>query len=83
MLSETWKALPPLVRFMIEHYANGAALGAGFGLLLIRMDVAGLQGLLEGAASAGPTALFLGQGALTFGALATAVAVMNANHADD
>jgi hypothetical protein len=66
---------------MIEHFATGAAMGAGFGLVLIRTDTAGLRGLLE-AGSATPTALFLAQGALTFGALGMAVAVMNLNDWD-
>lgn len=69
--------LPRLVRFMIAHFATGAAMGAAFGLVLIRTDTAALRGLLESAGSAMPTALFLAQGALTFGTLGMAVAVMN------
>jgi ABC-type cobalamin transport system permease subunit len=61
---------------MIEHFASGAVMGAAFGLVLIRTDTAGLRGLLEGAGTTMPTALFLAQGALTFGTLGMAVAVM-------
>lgn len=83
MLKDRWLALPRLTRFMIDHFATGAAMGAGFGLLMIRMDIAGLRTLLEGAETAGPTALFLAQGALTFGAMSIAVAVCGLPDAED
>jgi hypothetical protein len=61
---------------MIDSFMDGAVMGCIFGLVLIRLDTAGLGRLLEGYESAGPTALFLAQGALTFGTLGMAVAVM-------
>lgn len=76
MLGRCWSQLPRLIRFMIDSFMDGAVMGCIFGLVLIRLDTAGLGRLLEGYESAGPTALFLAQGALTFGTLAMAVAVM-------
>jgi len=76
MLGRCWSQLPRLIRFMIDSFMDGAVMGCIFGLVLIRLDTAGLGRLLEGYESAGPTALFLAQGALTFGTLGMAVAVM-------
>lgn len=76
MLGRCWSQLPRLIRFMIDSFMDGAVMGCIFGLVLIRLDTAGLGRLLEGYESAGPTALFLAQGALTFGTLGMAVAIM-------
>jgi hypothetical protein len=72
---DRWQ-LPRLIRFMIDSFMDGAVMGCIFGLILIRLDTAGLGSLLEGFKTAGPTALFLAQGALTFGTLGMAVAIM-------
>lgn len=83
MLGRKWRQLPRLIRFMIDNFLDGAVMGCIFGLVLIRLDTGGLGTLLEGYKTAGPTALFLGQGALTFGTLGMAVAVMNLGADDD
>lgn len=77
MLGQKLKELPNVVRFLIDHFTNGAVLGCLFGLILIRTDTAGLGGLLEGSQSVGATALFLAQGALIFGAFGMAVGMMS------
>ncbi|MDF1710462.1 MAG: hypothetical protein P1U72_20435 [Paracoccaceae bacterium] len=76
MLGRNWRDLPRLIRFMMTQFMDGATLGCAFGLVLIRTDSIGLGQVLESYGSAGPTALFLGQGALTFGTLYMAFAVM-------
>lgn len=76
MLGRHWWQLPRLLRFMIDTFMDGAVMGCVFGLVMIRLDTAGLGTLLEGHGTAGPTALFLGQGALMFGTLGMAVAVI-------
>jgi len=77
MFSRKWQAMPRLIRFMIQHFADGAVMGCLFGLLLIRLDTAGLGTLLETAQSVGPTALFLAQAALSFGTLSIAVGIVS------
>lgn len=83
MLGRKWQAVPLLIRFMITNVMDGAVIGCVFGLILIRLDINGLGRLLEGYETAGPTALFLGQGALIFGALGFAVAVLNHGAEDE
>lgn len=63
-------------RAMMLHFADGAALGCAFGLVLMQTDTAGLGTLLAGARPAWAAALFLGQGALIFGTVNTAAGVM-------
>ncbi|MGX0878227.1 hypothetical protein ACSSV4_002924 [Roseovarius sp. MBR-154] len=77
MLQRKWQEMPRIVRFMIDQFMNGAVMGCAFGLVLVQTDTAGLARLLEGLPGAGPTALFLAQGALIFGALGMAVGVMS------
>lgn len=77
MFIQKWQAIPQLIRFMIGHFADGAVMGCLFALLLIRLDTAGLGTLLESSESAGPTALFLTQAALSFGTLSVAVGIVS------
>lgn len=77
MFAQKWQAMPRLIRFMIQHFADGAVMGCLFGLLLIRLDVAGLGTLLEASQTAGPTALFLAQAAWSFGTLFIAVGIVS------
>lgn len=77
MFAQKWQAMPRLIRFMIQHFVDGAVMGCLFGLLLIRLDVAGLGRLLETSQTVGPTALFLGQAALSFGTLSIAVGIVS------
>jgi hypothetical protein len=83
MFGQTWVTLPRLVRFLIVHFADGAVLGCILGLILIRTDTGGIGTLLESHRHGGPTALFFAQGALLFGTLASAVAVVNLDDGTD
>ncbi len=83
MFAQKWQAMPRLIRFMIEHFADGAVMGCLFGLLVIRLDTAGLGTLLEATQTAGPTALFLAQAALSFGTLSIAVGVVSLSEESD
>jgi hypothetical protein len=77
MLRQQWLALPRLVRFMLRHFANGVALGAACGLIVIWFDIGGVGSLLASFDSPLLTAFFFAKGGLLFGALAMGVAVMN------
>lgn len=77
MVGRTWMTLPRVVRFLITHFAQGAALGSVLGLILIRTDTADIGTLLARFDSGWPTLLFIVQGAVLFGTLASIVAVAN------
>lgn len=77
MVGRTWMTLPRVVRFLIMHFVQGAALGCALGLILIRTDTAQIGTLLAGFDTAWPTLMFFMQGAVLFGTLASIVAVAN------
>ena len=77
MIRRRWMRLPKLVRFLLVHAANGMVLGCLFVFGLIWFDVGGLARLLAKDASGLATFVLFFQTALTFGAVAMGVAVMN------
>jgi len=78
-----WRALPKLIRFMIEHFANGVALGWSVGLFVIWLDFGAIGSLLASSDSGWLTALFFFKGGMLFGTLAMSVSVMNLGHEKD
>ena len=77
MIRRVRMSLPKLIRLMLIHIANGIVIGCVFLLVLIHFDLAGLGTLLEKDATGLATAVLFFQTALTFGAVAMGVAVMN------
>lgn len=77
MIRRRWMALPKLLRFMLTHVANGMVLGCSALLGMIWFDVFGIGTLLKKDHSGMATFLLFFQTALTFGAVAMGVAVMN------
>jgi len=76
-VSEGWKSLPRLVRFLFLHAAIG--IGAGWFLLamLLLTDVNGVGSLIWSSASpALPIAMLAAGFAITFGGASAAAAVM-------
>ncbi len=76
--------LPPLIRFLLTQFLNGAVLGLTFGLALIWLDIAGVGRLLNAVdPSALVTLLYFIQSALLFGTLHASVAVLYLDSPDD
>jgi hypothetical protein len=70
--------MPQLIRFLINHFANGVVLGLIFAEVLLFSDAFQLGSLVEASRhSGGVTLLFFGQSALLFGTANMGVAVMN------
>ncbi|RZA28009.1 MAG: hypothetical protein EOP02_08680 [Proteobacteria bacterium] len=70
-------AMPPLIRFLLTHVANGIVLGLSLGEVMLFADVAQIGRLI--AASDQPitlTALFFLTAAVLFGTLNMAVALV-------
>ncbi|MCC6006662.1 MAG: hypothetical protein JJU40_03190 [Rhodobacteraceae bacterium] len=78
-----WKNQPRLVRFMALHAAWGMVLGCVFLFGIIWTDTLGVGSLLARDESGLATAVLFFQTALTFGAVAMGVAVMNLGEEDD
>ena len=82
MFRRRWMALPKLVRFMLTHAANGMAIGCTALLAVIWFDLLGVGAVLAKDESGLATAVLFFQTALTFGAVAMGVAVMNLGEDD-
>lgn len=78
-----WYRLPLLLRFMAVHAAWGMVLGCVFLFGIIWTDTLGLGTLLQKDSSGLATAVLFFQVALTFGAAAMGVAVMNLGEDED
>ena len=69
--------MPPLIRFLLGHFGNGAMLSLALGEVVLLTGVARLGPMLAASPSGATlTALFFLQAALTFGTLNAAVAVL-------
>lgn len=71
-----WIALPKLIRFLLTHFADGAALGGLIFLALLWLDIAGIGSLLDGEDSSLLTVLLLGQFCIFFGTVTASIAVL-------
>lgn len=76
LIRRRWMALPRLIRFLLTHFADGAAVGALLCLAVLRMDVAGIGSLLDGEDSTLLTLLLFGQFCIFFGTVAAGIAVL-------
>lgn len=70
--------MPPLIHFMIRHFAIGVALGLGVVACVVWYDLFSLRQLIESPANYGLLALFSAMMGITFGTVQMSVAVMTA-----
>lgn len=75
-IQQRWLALPRLIRFLLTHFADGAAIGGLLALMLLWSDLAGIGSLLAGANSGLLTLLLFGQFFVFFGTVTASIAVL-------